>query len=411
MFDSRLPDPPGPDLAVVLDTTDPAELDDWDLIEAIRGWERLASWVAAGQLAAIAEFARRRPRSFLDSGPEGHADAGDPGAPEISEFAVNEVAAALRLSRPAAGVRLHLAVELTRLPRTAAALRAGVIDVPRVRAVAEAVTALDDSTARAVEECVLPRAGAQTVGRLRASLSRAVFSVDPAGAEARHARAVAGRQVSIRPLSDGMAGLWALLPADHAAGVCAAVDAVARRGPADDRDMDARRADALVALVTGSCQAGATGAEVQVTVPAATALGLSDEPGELAGHGPIPASMARRLAERGTWRGVGTDPETGVVIEVGRAGYTPSAALADLVRARDATCRFPGCRQPARRCDLDHVVPWPEGATRPGNLVALCRHHHRLKHQTRWQVEVDDGATLVWTSPTGHRYTTSPLGP
>jgi hypothetical protein len=30
-----------------------------DLVEIIAGYERLAAWVAAGQLAAIAEFARR----------------------------------------------------------------------------------------------------------------------------------------------------------------------------------------------------------------------------------------------------------------------------------------------------------------------------------------------------------------
>jgi hypothetical protein len=194
--------------------------------------------------------------------------------------------------------------------------------------------------------------------------------------------------------------------------------------------MDARRADALLALTladapptTATATAGTgTGtarpaeppsvrALVHVTVSAATALGLADQPAHLAGHGPVPASMARRLAQHGTWRRVLTDPVTGAVTEVGRTRYTPSAALADLIRTRDITCRFPGCRQPAHRCDLDHITPWPTGPTAAANLATLCRHHHRLKHQTGWQVEADDPTTLTWTSPTGHRYTTTAPDP
>jgi hypothetical protein len=149
-------------------------------------------------------------------------------------------------------------------------------------------------------------------------------------------------------------------------------------------------------------------ASVHVTVPVATARGVGEEPGELAGYGPVPASMARRLAATASWRKVAVDPVTGTVTAIGRTPYTPSAALADLVRMRDATCRFPGCRQPARRCDLDHVVPWPDGPTTAGNLAALCRHHHRLKHQTRWTVRAGPDGELLWTSPAGQRYPTFP---
>ena len=58
----------GPGLAGALAAVSPADVDDWDLIEVMRGWERLASWVAAGQLAVIAEFARRRPRDYVEVG-------------------------------------------------------------------------------------------------------------------------------------------------------------------------------------------------------------------------------------------------------------------------------------------------------------------------------------------------------
>jgi hypothetical protein len=43
--------------------------------------------------------------------------------------------------------------------------------------------------------------------------------------------------------------------------------------------------------------------------------------------------------------------------------YVPSRKLADFVRCRDLTCRFPGCDEPAFRCDLDHTIPYPAGPT------------------------------------------------
>ena len=112
--------------------------------------------------------------------------------------------------------------------------------MPKARAVVEAVTPLDDRLAAAVEARVLPAAGRRTVGQLRAVLAQAVLSVDPAAAEDRHTRATAGRQVTIRPLADGMAGLWALLPADAATAVYTHLDRIARAAPtADPRSMDA----------------------------------------------------------------------------------------------------------------------------------------------------------------------------
>jgi hypothetical protein len=94
-------------------------------------------------------------------------------------------------------------------------------------------------------------------------------------------------------------------------------------------------------------------------------------------------------------------------------GYRPSTALQRFVRARDMTCRFPGCEHPAEYCDLDHTIPY--GASRlthPGNVKALCRKHHLLK--TFWvgrggwtDQQLDDG-TVVWTTPAGLRKTVPP---
>ena len=92
--------------------------------------------------------------------------------------------------------------------------------------------------------------------------------------------------------------------------------------------------------------------------------------------------------------------------------YRPSRALADFVRCRDLTCRWPGCDKPAYGCDIDHTVPYPVGPTHASNMKCYCRFHHLLK--TFWcgvggwrEQQLPDG-TLIVTSPTGHTYTTKP---
>ncbi|KUI37328.1 HNH endonuclease signature motif containing protein [Mycobacterium sp. GA-2829] len=89
--------------------------------------------------------------------------------------------------------------------------------------------------------------------------------------------------------------------------------------------------------------------------------------------------------------------------------YRPSAKLAAFVRARDLFCRFPGCDVPAERCDIDHVVPWPYGPTHASNLNCKCRTHHLGKtFWDGWHDEQFPDGTVIWTTPTGQRYTTMP---
>ncbi|HEX3811286.1 MAG TPA: DUF222 domain-containing protein, partial [Mycobacteriales bacterium] len=83
---------------------------------------------------------------------------------------------------------------------------------------------------------------------------------------------------------------------------------------------------------------------VHVIVTAETLLGLDDAPAELAGHGPIPSDLARRIAAQGTWHRILTDPLTGQALNYGRTTYRPPATLADHVKARDRVCRFPPCQ-------------------------------------------------------------------
>jgi hypothetical protein len=102
------------------------------------------------------------------------------------------------------------------------------------------------------------------------------------------------------------------------------------------------------------------------------------------------------------------DPRTGATAYLSSDSYRPGAALARLVRERDGTCRFPGCRVAAARCDLDHAVPFPQGPTDVRNLHCLCRRHHGFKHHAGWSVDLAWDGTLTWTSPTGRQYVTLP---
>ena len=252
-----------------------------------------------------------------------------------------------------------------------------------------------------------------------------------------------------------MASLWALLTATQAAGAFSWLTRLARGlGPDDPRGMDTRRADILAALLSGQLvtnpdtdpttdtaagedrAAGGSpdrtdstdGADVaagpgrliqpvtpgkpliQVVIPYSTLIGADDQPAELVGHGPIPASLAREVAADGVWRRLVTDPLSGTLLDHGRTTYHPPAGLADHVKARDVHRRFPGCRRRAADAELDHVVAWSDGGpTSEPNLAATCTHHHRLKtHAEGWHVHAHPDRRLTWTTPTGRQHTTAP---
>ena len=182
-----------------------------------------------------------------------------------------------------------------------------------------------------------------------------------------------------------------------------------------DFERDVRRADAFVhAMKAADAALKSSGTvitrhnrrpTVNVTIDLPTALGLADNPGQLAGYGPIPASVAREIAADGRWKRFVTDPISGTLIDYGRETYEPPQQLQDFLIARDRTCRFPGCRQPAHLADLDHAIPWEDGGTTSAeNLGALCRRHHNLKTHGNWKLINGKDGACTWFSPTGQRY-------
>jgi hypothetical protein len=180
----------------------------------------------------------------------------------------------------------------------------------------------------------------------------------------------------------------------------------------DVRSTDMKRADALTAIAAASLSASPVTPHrrpisINVTVDLPTLLGLAENPGQLAGYGAIPASVARELASDGKWKRFITDPQTGNLLDYGRESYEPPQALKDFLIARDRTCRFPGCRRSAALSDLDHAQSWEEGgSTSAENLGALCRRHHRLKTHDGWSVTSNPDGSCTWVSPLGKKFFT-----
>ena len=394
--------------SVALAPVRPAELSAAQRIDTLEDLARLRAWADAQEQHLLSAMAGPGdpPRSLRD--------------PELvdKQYVREEIACVLRLAPSSVNARLHVADELVRrLPDTLAALERGVLGLPYARCLAEAVGPLSDAVAALVEKRVLPAAGRQTLRGFRESVARALIAVDPRTADEQHNDALADRRVEARMLDHGMASVHAELAADEVQAIMTRVQAAADAAhTADDgRTADQRRADAFVSLLLGldpACAATWQGRRpsVQVSVALSTLLHLDDEPGDLDGYGPVPATLARRLAAdpSGTWRRLVTDPMGGV-IDVGRDAYQPPQDLADHVIARDRICRYPGCRRQAKRCDIDHQTSWEHGGqTDACNIECLCPRHHNLKHETGWTVLGDPSGELTWIAPTGHTYLDPP---
>jgi hypothetical protein len=345
-----------------------------------------------------------------------------------SDVAV-EVALACGLSEHTVLGRLHVAERLQlRLPATRAAVRAGDLDWPKAAAIVEATDALPatpagDAAARAVEGAVLPGAAEDNPSRLRRRLKRAVIVLDPDAADRAVEQARTGRRVVFRPEPDGMASIWAIGPADRVllAQARLAAMAEARREPADNRTADQRQLDVMLGLLDGSLAAAGgppgpaaisrpppagTQVQVNVTVPLATLFGLSDEPAEMDGYGPIPPAMARDVAARGTWRCAVVDGEHGTLLGLGRAtfspDYRPPAAARRFIQVRDQRCTAPGCNARATLGDLDHRLRHPDGPTCECNIDSLCRKDHLRKH--RGTLDPGPPGSMTWMTRTGLTY-------
>jgi hypothetical protein len=406
------------------------------LIGEIEASQQQESALMAHRMAAIAALLWCRIGEAEDADP-------DPGYAMITGFArtTAEVSAAMNMSPMGANHLVAQAEALdTRLPKVAAALAAGQTDWRTVALIIARTELVSDSLMEALDESLAERIGrwqGWSRRRIINAVDAAVRTVDPDAAKERRVRADDDRSITVTPLPDGMAQVRGSLPAtagalfdkrlsEMATSVCAK----------DSRTIAQRRADAVSALCAGTnlacdcgqagCPARATEDEpsvggvrtvINVIASEETVSGQSDQPGYLEGYGVIDADQVREIAQTAPLLPV----ECPTVTDQEALRYQPSAALERWIRCRDVTCRFPGCDRPAGICDIDHTVPFNHanpaagGLTVPWNLACKCREHHRLKTfhggPGGWRDEQLPDGTIIWTSPTGRVYRTTPGGP
>jgi hypothetical protein len=437
MFDGSLPE-----------IDELATLDDAALIDAAGGWARVENAACARKQAVMAEVFRRR--TGLETAEDRDWWWVDPDAAVTAELA-----AAQRTSQGLALHQTYRGVALAdRLPKIAALFAAGLISDLLVRAIVWRTALIIDPRAMAKVDAALADEvtawGPLSVKKTEQAIDALVDRFDP-GALRRARAGSRTRTVEFGSPSDepGFTSLWARLYAPDAAVLEQRVEEIARSVcDQDPRTLSERRADAMTALAVGhhelACECAdpdctatlrdstrSVNAVVLVvaettTVEAArdqqlsgeTAGPAADRPAECLPGGEPPAFVIGA--------GVMPTPLLGVMLERGATvreirhpgdalpekGYVPSRGLAEFVRCRDLTCRWPGCDKPAGRCDIDHTVPYPLGPTHASNLKCLCRFHHLFKTfwggRNGWRDQQLPDGSIIWTSPTGHAYTTRP---
>jgi hypothetical protein len=194
--------------------------------------------------------------------------------------------------------------------------------------------------------------------------------------------------------------------------------------PQDDRTLEQMRADTMRDLILGRITVSALDSDLEsdempdgsdpaetfsehevgafarpvinVTVPFSALLGTSDEPGFMSGDLAIPADLVRVIASdpTSTWYRLLTDEADGFV-ELSTKGYRPTAPIWRSEVAKQRTCLWPGCNQPAVRVEDDHRQPYPAGPTSSTNLDPLCHHHHMVKHSEGVSVHRQPDGTYV----------------
>ena len=106
---------------------------------------------------------------------------------------------------------------------------------------------------------------------------------------------------------------------------------------------------------------------------------------EIAGVGPIPVSVAQRLADDASSKALivdGTD-----VLAVSHLGEGIPARLRSAVEDMYPECCHEGCNT-TWHLEIDHNIPREEqGPTELWNLQRLCGYHHRYKHAHKLRLE------------------------
>ena len=388
---------------------------------------RLRSTIEAGELARFADLGRLRPAGWIDA----------------DHLTAMEVSTATGLGAHEVSSRLDLAT--ARTPGAAALrgrLQRGAVTLYRACTIHAEIAALPSECGpRIVDSALRPKDGAPPSPSLfRQRLTRACLAADSEAAERR--RAARRRRGAYAQIDhEGLGVLTVVNDVDKIMAAMERADAVARaaRAQGDPRGLDSLRADVITDTLmfgwpepvgtdvspSGSTAAGddvcrsasewftrlgrRPAATVTLVIPFTTAVGLTDAPCEVPGHGWVTAEHGRRimLNDGSTWRRLAVDADSGAAAHLETHAYRPTPAMRAHVEAVDGTCRAPGCTVPAARCDLDHDIPWPHGPTEVTNLTSKHRPHHNLHTNGHWLVR-RDGDRVRWRTKAGRVYDTYP---
>lgn len=384
------------------------------LLTRIGDAARAEAQAAATRLVAIGDLFRLR-----------LAEHGDRAqwAADTSDAVAAEIAAALGTSVAMGHSNLRYARAMhERLPGVAAVFRAGDIGFRLFRTIVFRTDLIVDAEALAAVDAHLaikaPRWPSMTSWKLATEIDRIVAKIDR-DAVRRSREYAADRYFKVTAMDPGMALINGTVFATTGQALGRRLDELARTVCDDDpRTIEQRRADALGALAasrdrltcgcdsvdcpTDSAPRLPNSVVIHVVADSATVDGSGTAPGFLYGDGIIPAEIVRELTKSAQLQSI-------TAATAAESGYLPSRALADFVRARDLTCRAPGCDRPATDCDVDHTVPHGDGgATHPSNLKCLCRKHHLLKTFWGWRDQQLPDGTIIWTLPGGHTRVTTP---
>ncbi len=319
---------------------------------------------------------------------------------DTMEAVAAEVGAAQRISQGRALSLVGYARAMReRFPQVGEVFKAGEIDYLAFQTIVSRTDLITDRDVLADVDAQLAANVARwpclSRGRLAAQVDKIVARAD-ADAVRRRKQRHQDRQISIWADHGGMSRLEGSMPTPDAHALDQRLDGLAATVCAHDpRSRAQRRADALGALVAGAdrlgCRCGRTDCApgtrraaspvtIHVIAEQSTLTGTGSASAAVLGtEGLIPPELVAELAQ---------SAKLVPLIHPGYAppepGYVPSRALADFVRCRDLTCRWPGCEQPASRCDVEHTIPHADGGpTHAANLKCYCRTHQRLTYYTQ----------------------------
>jgi hypothetical protein len=291
----------------------------------------------------------------------------------------------------AAADRVAVGERIGELPESMDAMVSGLIGFAHMTVMARTANAVG---ANFNEAALIDKALENSPGKFHHICRHYRHAADPKGYAAEQAEQVENRRLSLSTWEDGSLLLSGVLDPVGGAALRTALEPLARKsGAHDDRDRERRLADALVELASG----GEQKAQIQVTSSLETLLGLAGAPAaEMEFSLPVSSRTIERLACDSSIARVLLDSES-TVIDVGRSKRVVSEPARRALKARDGSCRWPGCERPASWSAAHHVVHWIHGgSTDLDNLILLCHRHHWMVHEGNWQlVRGDDGRMLT----------------